>query len=191
MTISFQGIECFSDITIATQPSDPYDGSITSTLFMASLFGPAPNVEAVCSAIIVGRSVDCAYEEMGFETVRPVQMSLIRSVLKKFETGVVHKLVYFPCWFGKKMDIEDESNQAVIIAPDLNTARRRAFNILDARTVIPLKPEWDSWLWENAFHHEQLFTYGSENLDSHLISWPDEDELAEQLLEGVKNNFLI
>lgn len=190
MTISFQGIECFSDIIITTQPSDPYDGSITSTLFMASLFGPAPNVEAVSSAIIVGRTVDCAYEEMRFETVRPFQMSVVRSVLKKFEAGVAHKLVYLPCWFGKKMDIEDELNQAVIIAPDLSTAQKRAFNILDARTVIPLKPGWDNWLWENAFHYEQLFTYGSNNL-SYIISWPDEDELAEQVLEGIKNTFLI
>ena len=190
MTISFHGIECFSDTIITTQPSDPYDGSITSTLFMASLFGPAPNVEAVSSAIIVGRSVDCAYEEMRFETVRPFQMSIVRSVLKKFETGVVHKLVYLPCWFGKKMDIEDISNQAVIIAPDLSTAQRRAFNIIDDRTSIPLKPEWDSWLWENAFQYEQLFTYGSNNL-SYIISWPNEDELAEQVLEGVKNTFLI
>jgi hypothetical protein len=190
MTISFQGIECFSDTIITTQPFDPYDGSPTSTLFIASLFGPAANVEAVSSAIIVGRTVDCAYEEMGFETVRPFQMSLVRSVLKKFEAGVVHKLVYLPCWFGKKMDIEDETNQAVIIAPDLSTAQKRAFNILDARTVIPLKQEWDSWLWENALEHEQLFTYGSNNL-SYIISWPDEDELVKQVLGGIKNNFLI
>ena len=190
MTISFQGIECFSNTIIATHPFDSYDGSITSTLFLASLFGTAANVEAVSSAIIAGHAVDCAYEEMRFEAVRPFQMSVVRSVLKKFEAGVVHKLVYLPCWFGKKMDIEDELNQAVIIAPDLNTAQRRAFNIVDARTAIPLKPEWSSWLWENALHHEQLFN-SSKNLDAYLISWPDEEELAEQVLEGVKYNILI
>ena len=61
----------------------------------------------------------------------------------------------------------------------------------DAATNVPLKLEWQSWLWDEILQPEKLYSFGSDDLqEAYLIQWPDEPMLEERIVEGVKLNYL-
>ena len=80
---------------------------------------------------------------------------------------------------------------AVIYGPDMPTVIERAFLRLDAATTIPLKPEWQGWLWDEVLQPEQLYAFGGKELgEAYLIQWPDDDGLQERILEGITLQYL-
>lgn len=80
---------------------------------------------------------------------------------------------------------------AIVYGPDISTAQERAFLRFDAETTIPLKPQWQGWIWDEILQPEKLFSFGDEELqETYLISWPDDEKLQEQILEGVSQTYL-
>ena len=79
---------------------------------------------------------------------------------------------------------------AVVFGPDIETVKARAFLRLNTCTTMPLKPEWGEWLWDEVLNPERLFSFGNRQLqEAWAISW-DEEGLEEQILEGVRQNYL-
>ncbi len=95
-------------------------------------------------------------------------------------------------YFAKGSAPSDKSGQtAFVYGPDLPTILDRAFLLLDAATTIPLKPEWQAWLWDEVLQPEKLYSFGEEELrEAYLISWPGDDTLQERILEGISMHYL-
>jgi hypothetical protein len=77
---------------------------------------------------------------------------------------------------------------AAVFGPDLLTVQERAFRRLDMATTIPLKPQWQEWLWETMLHPEKLYSFGGEDFqEAYLVNIPDDEILESQVLEAIKN----
>ncbi len=83
------------------------------------------------------------------------------------------------------------TREAVVFGADIFTVQKHAFLRLDAATGIPLKPQWQGWLWDEVLQPEQLYAFGGDELkEAYLIRWPDDDILEDLILTGVKQRYL-
>lgn len=152
-----------------------------------SLIGTPSHVKASSAILFNGQtcrisSHDEPALELGFiETVRTCRTRKIGETVNK----VMVSANYFPDTCICSTDA------AVIYGPDMPTVQERAILRLDAATTIPLKPEWQGWLWDEVLQPEKLYSFGGEELqEAYLISWPEDDTLQEQILEGVTQKYL-
>jgi hypothetical protein len=87
--------------------------------------------------------------------------------------------------------LEKKQTATIVFGSNLSTVQDRAFLSFDAATSIPLKPEWQSWLWDEVLEPEKLYSFGGSDLqEAYLIKWPDDARLEEQILEGIKLKYL-
>ena len=102
----------------------------------------------------------------------------------------VNKVMISANYFSE-ISLTSSTNAAVIYGSDLPSVQERAFLRLDAATTIPLKPEWQDWLWDEVLQPEKLYSFGGEELqEAYLVRWPEDDTLQEQILSGISLNYL-
>ena len=167
-----------------------------------SLIGTPSNIKAL-SAILYGgdtcrvSSPDDPVQE--FEFPGQVRMSRelgfpggLRSCRTRKIGETVNKVLVSTDYFAEGSAPSDTSGQsAFVYGPDMSTILDRAFLLLDAATTIPLKPEWQGWLWDDVLQPEKLYSFGGEELrEAYLISWPRDDTLQERILEGISMQYL-
>ena len=167
-----------------------------------SLIGTPSNVKAL-SAILYGgdtcrvSSPDDPVQD--FEFPGPVRTSRelgfpggLRSCRTRKIGETVNKVLVSTDYFAQGSAPSDKSGQsAFVYGPDMPTILDRAFLLFDAATTIPLKPEWQGWLWDEVLQPEKLYSFGGEELrEAYLISWPGDDSLQEQVLEGIAMHYL-
>lgn len=76
---------------------------------------------------------------------------------------------------------------AAVFGPDILVVQERAFRRLDAGTTIPLKPQWQEWLWENEIYPEKLYCFGGDEFrEAYFITIPCEEVLEAHVLEAIK-----
>jgi len=111
------------------------------------------------------------------ENIKTVRVRKIGETVNKI---IVHRFLY-----------EENAQAAIVFGRDMLLVKERAFRRLDASISLPLKRQWGDWLWDEVLQPEQLFSYGGADLRfAYLISWPDEDELQDMVLDAIKLKFL-
>ncbi|MEA3467139.1 MAG: hypothetical protein U9R57_02820 [Thermodesulfobacteriota bacterium] len=167
-----------------------------------SLIGTPSNVKAL-SAILYGgdtcriSSPDDPVHE--FEFLGSVQTSRelgfpsgLRTCRTRKIGETVNKVLVSTDYFLEGSPLQDKSEQsAFVYGPDMPTILDRAFLLLDAATTIPLKSEWQAWLWDEIMQPEKLHSFGGKQLqEAYLVSWPKDDILQGQILEGISKQYL-
>jgi hypothetical protein len=167
-----------------------------------SLIGTPSNVKALAAILYGGdtcrvSSPDDPVRE--FEFLGPVRTSRelgfpggLRSCRTRKIGETVNKILVSTDYFAEGSAPPDKSGQsAFVYGPDMATILDRAFLLLDAATTIPLKPEWQTWLWDEVLQPEKLYSFGGEELqEAYLVSWPRDDTLQERILEGIAMHYL-
>ncbi len=167
-----------------------------------SLIGTPSNVKAL-SAILYGgdtcrvSSPDDPIRE--FEFLGSVQTSRelgfpgsLRTCRTRKIGDTVNKILVSTDYFTEGSTSSNKSGlSSFVYGPDMPTITDRAFLLFDAATTIPLKPEWKAWLWDEILQPEKLHSFGGKQLqEAYLISWPEDDVLQGQILEGIKLQYL-
>jgi hypothetical protein len=186
LTVRCAGFVTYCDALIARTTST--SENLHACLF--SLIGTPSQVKA-SSAILFGgetcriSSRDEPALELGFQgTPRTCRIRKIGETINK----VMVSAEYFP---ELLCNSTGAVHAAVIYGPDMPKVKERAFLRLDAATTIPLKPEWQDWLWNEVLQPEKLYSFGEEELvEAYLIRWQPDKELQEQILTGISLNYL-
>ncbi len=183
LTVRCAGFITYCDALIAQKNAD---NKFHAVFF--SLIGTPSHVKATSAILFQGDSChvfnqDSSRVELDF-LVNP-------STYRTRKIGeTVNKVMissnYFECQ-GKTRP----RRAAVVYGPDMPTVTDRAFLRLNADTIIPLKAEWQGWLWDEVLQPEKLYSFGGEELqEAYLVNWPEDDPLQEQILEGVSFGYL-
>jgi len=188
LTVRCAGFVTYCDALIARVTSS--NENLQACFF--SLIGTPSHIKA-SSAILFGgetcrvSSHDEPALELGFlGTPRTCRTRKIGETVNK----VMVSVNYFPETLCKS-NSTGSTSAAVIYGPDMPTVIERAFLRLDAATTIPLKPEWQGWLWDEVLQPEKLYSFGGEELqEAYLVSWPEDTILQEQILSGISLNYL-
>jgi len=104
----------------------------------------------------------------------------------------VNKILVSTDYFTEGSTSSDKSGlSSFVYGSDMPTIMDRAFLLLDAATTIPLKQEWKVWLWDEILQPEKLHSFGEKQLqEAYFISWPKDDILQGQILEGIAQQYL-
>ena len=79
---------------------------------------------------------------------------------------------------------------AIVFGMDLAAVRQQAWHRLANSTTVPLQPEWRDWLWDEVLQPERLYSFGNpQRRQAWRISW-QEEELAERVRAGVREQAL-
>ncbi len=167
-----------------------------------SLIGTPSNVKALAAILYGGdtcrvSSPDDPVQEFAFPGPARTSRELgfpggLRSCRTRKIGETVNKVLVSTNYFAEGSAPSDKSGQsACVYGPDMPTILDRAFLLLDAATTIPLKPEWQAWLWDEVLQPEKLYSFGGEELrEAYLVSWPRDDTLQERILEGISMHYL-
>jgi hypothetical protein len=86
---------------------------------------------------------------------------------------------------------DESALQATVFGPDLPTVQERAFRRVDKTTTIPLKPQWQEWLWQKMLSPEKLYSFGDEAFqEAYLVHIPGDETLETQVLRAIKTGEL-
>jgi hypothetical protein len=167
-----------------------------------SLIGTPSNVKALAAILYGGdtcrvSSPDDPVQEFAFLGPARTSRELgfpggLRSCRTRKIGETVNKVLVSTDYFAEGSSPSDKSGQsACVYGPNMATILDRAFLLLDAATTIPLKPEWQAWLWDEVLQPEKLYSFGGEELrEAYLVSWPGDDTLQERILEGIAMQYL-
>ena len=167
-----------------------------------SLIGTPSNVKALSAILYGGDTCRVSIPDdpvREFEFLGSIQTSRelgfpggVRTWRTRKIGETVNKVLVSTNYFAEGSSPPDKSGQSVFVyGPDIPTIRDRAFLLLDAATTIPLKPEWQGWLWDEVLQPEKLYSFGGEELqEAYLVTWPEDHTLQEQILEGISMNYL-
>lgn len=178
LTVKCVGYITYSDALIARLVNSEFQA------FLFSLIGSPSHIQAT-SAVLFGG--DACRISQNDDTALPLKFSsgTVRTYRNRKIGDTVNKIMINVQYFL------EAAQSAVIFGSGLPTVQERAFLRFDAATSLPLKPEWQSWLWDEVLQPEKLYSFGGEDLqEAYLISWPDERTLEERILEGVRRNYL-
>ena len=181
VTVQTAGFITYCDALIARATSSELEA------FLFSLIGTPSHIKASSAVLFGGEtcrisSLDESPKNICFSgTVRTCRTRKIGETVNKIMVSENH----FP------ETCSNVTSSTVVFGPDLSLVQERAFLRLDAATNIPLKPEWQGWLWDEILQPEKLYSFGGDDLrEAYLITWPVDDTLQEQILEGVKQRYL-
>ncbi|HHL33860.1 MAG TPA: hypothetical protein ENJ30_05790 [Desulfobulbaceae bacterium] len=183
LTVRCAGFITYSDALIAKKTADNKFHAV-----FLSLIGTPSHIKATSAILFQGDSCHVLnQDDSRIELDFLVNPATYRT-RKIGET--VNKVMISSCYF----EIQGKTRPrraAVVYGQDMPTVIERAFLRLDAGTTIPLKPEWQGWLWDEVLQPEKLYSFGEEGLqEAHLVYWPDDEPLREQILEGVSLGYL-
>ncbi len=179
LTVKCLGYLTYCDALIARQTGSELQA------FLFSIIGTPSHIQATSAVLFGGESCRVNQNE---EPALNLTFSTgnIRIFRNRKVGNTVNKILITPGYF-----LEKKQTATIVFGSNLSTVQDRAFLSVDAATSIPLKPEWQSWLWDEILEPEKLFSFGGEDLqEAYLITWPDDARLEEQILEGIKLKYL-
>lgn len=183
LTVRSNGFVTYCDGLIARITSNQ------AQAFLFSLVGSPAHIQATSAHFYNGGLCRISgWENEAFELGR--WTGTIRSIRARKIGDIVNKVMISADHFARKGQLTDTALSAVVFGPDMDTVKNQAFFRLDNSTTMPLKPEWQEWLWDEVLHPEKLFSFGNRQLqEAWAISWQDES-LEEQVLEGIRQHYL-
>lgn len=166
-----------------------------------SLIGTPSNVKALSAILYGGDTCRVSIPDdpvQKFEFLGPVRTSRelgfpggLRSCRTRKIGETVNKVLVSTDYYAEGATPDKSGQSAFVYGPDMPIILDRAFLLLDAATTIPLKPEWQAWLWDEVLQPEKLYSFGGEELrEAYLISWPRDDTLQQRILEGISMHYL-
>lgn len=177
-TIKCVGYIAYCDGLIAKKlPNGKYEA------FLISLIGSPSHIQA-SSAMLFKNELckiinDDDSSDMKFTT------GTVRTIRNRKIDNTVNKVMVTTEYFI------NPTGFAVVFGPNSSIVHKRAFNCLDAATSVPLKPEWQEWLWDELMQPEQLLSFGNDDLqDAYIISLPRDATLEERVLEAIRLGYL-
>ena len=183
LTVQATGFVTYCDALIARATSEKEN--LQACFF--SLVGTPSHIKATSALIFGGNS--CRVSSGDEPALDLTFLGTVRTCRSRKIGETVNKVMVSANYFPETCIAS--SNAAVVYGPDLLTVQERAFLRLDAATSIPLKPEWNGWLWDEVMQPEKLHSFGGEELqEAYLIHWSKDDILQGQILEGVAQKYL-
>jgi hypothetical protein len=132
------------------------------------------------SALIYGGEAVCRVSDINDESADLLFSGSIRTCRTRKIGQVVNKVLV-------ATGFNESSIHATVFGPDLPTVQERAFRRVDKATTIPLKPQWQEWLWEKMISPEKLFCFGDEVFqEAYLVNIPCDETLESRVLEAIK-----
>ena len=179
LTIKFAGFTAYINAFIARK--SPYDSRYQCCL--TSLIGTPSHIKSISALIFTGEG--CRIIDKNNESARLYFSDSIRTCRTRKIGEVVNKVLV-------ASGFDNASQMATVFGPDLPTVQERAFRRLDATTTIPLKPQWQEWLWETTMFPEKLYSFGSSEFqnefqEAYLLTIPCDETLESHVLEAIKN----
>ena len=183
LTVQCAGFITYCDALIARKNAENRFNAV-----FLSLIGTPSHIKATSAILFQGDSCHVLNQD---DSRIELDFLANQSTYRTRKIGeTVNKVMISPCYF----EIQGKSRPrraAVVYGPDMATVTERAFLRFDAGTTIPLKPEWQGWLWDEVLQPEKLYSFGEEELqEAYLVSWSDDDTLQRQILEGVATRYL-
>jgi hypothetical protein len=179
LTVKCLGYLTYCDALIARQTGSELQA------FLFSLIGTPSHIQATSAVLFGGESCRVNQNEDPALNLK-FSTGNIRTYRNRKIGNTVNKVMITTGYF-----LEKNQSATVVFGSDLSVVQDRAFLSFDAATGIPLKPEWQSWLWDEILDPEKLYSFGGEDLqEAYLIKWPSDAKLEEQILEGIKLNYL-
>lgn len=173
LIIKCVGFVCYSNALIARRSDQEYEGCLLS------LIGSPSHVKAM-SALIYGGEAVCRVSDNNDESADLRFSDSIRTCRTRKIGEVVNKVLV-------ATGFNESSIHATVFGPDLPTVQERAFRRVDKATTIPLKPQWQEWLWEKMISPEKLFSFGDEDFqEAYLVKIPCDETLESRVLEAIK-----
>lgn len=182
LTVQCAGFITYCDALIARTIGDELQACFVS------LVGTPAYIKASAAILFGGET--CRISDQEQPALRFTLMGTIRTCRTRKIGETVNKVLVSSDYFPDSCSSATKS--AVVFGPDLLSVQERAFLRLDAATTIPLKPEWQAWLWDEVLQPERLYSFGGNELhEAYLISWPEDDVLQNQVLQGITRQYLI
>ena len=177
LIIKCVGFVCYSNALIARRLDREYEGCLLS------LIGSPSHVKAM-SALIYGGEAVCRVSDNNDEPTDLRFSGSIRTCRTRKIGEVVNKVLV-------ATGFNESSLHATVFGPDLPTVQERAFRRVDKATTIPLKPQWQEWLWEKMLCPEKLYSFGDEAFqEAYLVTIPGDEILESRVLEAIKTGEL-
>lgn len=178
LTIKCVGYLTYCDVLIARLVSNEFQA------FLMSLIGSPSHVQATSAVLFGGEQCRINQDQEPALNLK-FSTGTMRTYRNRKIENTVNKVMITTNYFLEK------NQKAVVFGPNLSVVQERAFLKFDAATSIPLKPEWQSWLWDEVLEPEKLYSFGGGDVqEAYLITWPDDAALEELILEGVRLNYL-
>jgi len=148
---------------------------------MLSLIGTPSNIKALSALILTGGE-NGYINVSGDDLDTTLRFSGTAQTCRSRKIGeTVNKVL-------TTQHFKTDNHMAAVFGPDLPTVQERAFRRLDMATTIPLKPQWQEWLWETMLYPEKLYSFGEEEFqEAYLFTIPNDDSLESHVLEAVRN----
>ena len=183
LTVESDGFVTYCDALVAR-----FSGATGQAIFL-SLVGSPSHVQAA-SAHFFNGGLCHVTDAQGKSFSLGRGCGVVHSSRARKIGEIVNKVLISAAHFTEEPEDSQEA-VAVVFGPDLDTVIERAFLHCDSRTAMPLKPQWQGWLWEEILHPERLYCFGNRELrEAWLISWREES-LEEAILEGVRQKYLL
>ncbi len=183
LTVRCAGFITYSDALIAKINADNKFHAV-----FLSIIGTPSHIKTTSAILFQGDSCQVLKQD---DSRTELDFLVDPATYRTRKIGVtVNKVMISSCYF--EIQGKTRPGQAAFVyGPDMATILDRAFLLLDAATTIPLKPEWQAWLWDEVLQPEKLYSFGGEELrEAYLISWPKDDTLQERILEGISMQYL-
>jgi hypothetical protein len=173
LTIKCAGFVCYSNALIVRRLDREFHGCLLS------LIGSPSHVKAM-SALIYSGDWDCRVSDNN-DNLADLRFSGSIRTCRTRKIGEVVNRVLVATGFN------EFSDHATVFGPDLPTVQERAFRRVDKATIIPLKPQWQEWLWETMISPEKLYSFGGEDFqEAYLVNIPCDETLESHVLEAIK-----
>jgi len=173
LTIKCVGFVCYSNALIVRRSDRGYQGCLLS------LIGSPSHVKAMSALIYDGEAV-CRVSDKNDDSSDLLFSGSIRSCRTRKIGEAVNKVLV-------ATGFNESSNHAAVFGPDLLTVQERAFRRVDKATTIPLKPQWQEWLWEKMIYPEKLYSFGDEDFqEAYLVNIPCDETLESHVLAAIK-----
>lgn len=174
LIIKCVGFVCYSNALIARRSDREYQGCLLS------LIGSPSHVKAMSALIYSGEAV-CRVTGNNDEPTELRFSGSIRTCRTRKIGEVVNKVLV-------ATGFNESSLHATVFGPDLPTVQERAFRRVDKATTIPLKPQWQEWLWEKMISPEKLYSFGDEDFqEAYLVNIPCDETLESRVLKAIKS----
>ena len=188
MNLNYLKIRCAGFITYCDALLARKIGERLYAVFL-SLIGTPSHVKATSAVLFKGG--DCRVSQPDHPDLDMSFPGTPRTFRTRKIGETVNKVMVDADCFPEVSTSDKPLRTAVVYGPDLPSVRERAFLRLDAASSLPLKQDWQDWLWDEVLNPQELFAVGGEEFrEAYLVSFPDDDALQERILEGISQGYL-
>lgn len=181
LTVKCVGFLSYCDALIAKKM--PNGEFIT---YLISLVGSPSHILALSAQLFKNESCKVSQGEDGEVQKLRMVTGTTRTIRNRKIGGVVNKIMASPRFFTGPL-----TDAAIVYGPSLSVVQERAFLCLDTRTNVPLKRQWQDWLWDELMRPEILHSFGSDEMrEAYKISLPADETVQAKVLEAIRMGYL-